>query len=99
MASESEVLRLCKNLGETPLACIERFRSERPEYAKTNMTYLGRLDPMAEGLLLVLAGNTKDKQQYLDSDKAYEFEVLWGFETDTYDILGLVTGAGPMPQK
>jgi tRNA pseudouridine55 synthase len=96
---KTEVIKLYKKLGETPLECIERFRLEKPEYAKTNMTYLGRLDPMAEGLLLVLAGNTRDKKQFLDMDKTYEFEVLWGFETDTYDTLGLVTGTGPMPQK
>lgn len=73
---------------------------DHPEYKDTKMTYLGRLDPMAEGLLLVLAGNTRDKDVYLASDKAYEFEVLWGFETDTYDLLGLVTnGQGEMPKK
>lgn len=94
-----EILKLYKNLGETPLECIERFRLEHPEFALTNMTYLGRLDPMAEGLLLVLAGNTRDKKQYLEWDKAYEFEVLWGFETDSYDTLGLVTQIGAMPQK
>jgi tRNA pseudouridine55 synthase len=97
--TETEVLNLYKQLGETPLECIERFRAGHPEYAKANMTYLGRLDPMAEGLLLILVGNTRDKRSYLDLDKEYEFEVLWGFETDTYDILGLVTGAGKMPQK
>lgn len=97
--ANAEILQLYKNLGETPLECIERFRIERPEYEKVNMTYLGRLDPMAEGLLLVLAGNTRDKKKYLEWDKAYEFEVLWGFETDTYDTLGLVTATGAMPLK
>lgn len=95
----SEVIQLYKNLGETPLECIERFRLDKPEYKETNMTYLGRLDPMAEGLMLVLAGNTKDKDKYLSLDKTYEFEVLWGFATDTYDILGLVTNTSTMPQK
>ncbi|MBX4198722.1 hypothetical protein KW800_00350 [Candidatus Parcubacteria bacterium] len=93
----TEILKLYKNLGETPLECIERFKLERPEYKDVNMTYLGRLDPMAEGLLFILAGDTRDKQKYLDWDKAYEFEVLWGFETDTYDTLGLVTAEGKMP--
>jgi len=97
--ANTEVLQLYKNLGETPLEAIERFRAEHPEYEKTSMTYLGRLDPMAEGLLLVLAGNTRDKKQYLEWDKTYEFEVLWGFETDTYDTLGLVENLGAMPQK
>lgn len=98
MAS-AELLQLYKELGETPLECIERFRVEHPEYKKVPMTYLGRLDPMAEGLLLVLAGDTRDKKQYLDWDKTYEFEVLWGFGTDSYDILGLVTGLGTLPQR
>lgn len=97
--AEQEILKLYKKLGETPLACIERFRAEHPQYEKTNMTYLGRLDPMAEGLLLVLAGDTRDKKKYLEWDKTYEFEVLWGFETDSYDTLGLVTQIGAMPQK
>jgi tRNA pseudouridine(55) synthase len=100
MTEKSEVLTLYKNLGETPLECIERFRAENPRYQEVKMTYLGRLDPMAEGLLLVLAGNTRDKDVHLAADKSYEFEVLWGFSTDTYDLLGEVTsGGGEMPQK
>ncbi|MBX4195551.1 hypothetical protein KW796_01155 [Candidatus Parcubacteria bacterium] len=93
----SEILKLYKRLGETPLECIERFKAGRPEYENTPMTYLGRLDPMAEGLLFVLAGDTRNKDEYLEWDKAYEFEVLWGFETDTYDTLGLITATGRMP--
>jgi tRNA pseudouridine55 synthase len=98
--TRGQVLSLYKNLGETPLECISRYRLDNPEFKDVKMTYLGRLDPMAEGLLLVLAYDTRDKEIYLASDKAYEFEVLWGFETDTYDILGLVTeGAGEMPKN
>lgn len=97
---ETRVLTLYKNLGETPLECIERFRLDHPEFKEIKMTYLGRLDPMAEGLLLVLAGDTAEKEIYLSMDKTYEFEVLWGFSTDTYDVLGLVTeGVGKMPEK
>ena len=56
------------------------------------MTYAGRLDPMASGLLIILAGEeTKNKEKYLSLDKEYEFEILFGFATDTYDILGKVT--------
>lgn len=87
-----------KNLGETPLECLLRYKEEHPEYQDVKMTYLGRLDPMAEGLLLVLAGNTTDRQQYLDLDKTYEFEVLWGVSSDTYDILGKVEG-GKFPHR
>ena len=97
MNAKSEIITLYKLVGETPLACIERFREDNPVYKQVNMTYLGRLDPMAEGVMPVLAGDTREKQKYLDFDKTYEFEVLWGFETDTYDILGLVTKVGSIP--
>jgi len=44
---------------------------------------------MAEGVLLVLTGDEcKKKEEYLGLDKEYEVEVLFGFSTDTYDILG-----------
>ena len=85
-----KVLELWKKEGETPLETIERFKKENPEYAEKKMTYAGRLDPMAEGVLLVLVGEEcKNKEKYLGLNKEYEFEILWGFETDTYDILGL----------
>ncbi len=55
------------------------------------MTYAGRLDPMAEGLLLVLSGEAiKEKEKYTSLSKTYEFEMLWGVETDTADVLGLI---------
>lgn len=86
-----EVHLLYKNLGETPNEVILRFKNENPDYKEVSMTYAGRLDPMAEGLLLVLSGDSVfEKDKYLDLPKTYEFEILWGFETDTLDILGVV---------
>lgn len=85
-----KVLKLYKNLGETPLECLERFRATNPEYANEKMTYAGRLDPMAEGLLIALVGEEcKKKDEYLGLDKEYIFEVLFGIQSDTYDILGI----------
>ncbi len=82
---------LYKNLGETPHEAVLRYKKDHSEYAETPMTYAGRLDPMAEGLLLVLSGDViLEKDKYLDLPKTYEFEILWGFETDTLDMLGLV---------
>ena len=87
-----KVILLNKKEGETPLECLENFRSKNKEYRNIPMTYAGRLDPMAEGLLLVLAGDEcKNKEKYLNLDKEYEFRILFGFATDTYDILGKVT--------
>ena len=88
-----------KKIGETPLQCLDRLRVEQPQFTKTfdkvgrdisiPLTYAGRLDPMADGVLLVLAGGEcKDREKYLEMEKEYVCEILWGFETDTHDILG-----------
>jgi len=101
MAKEQHILNLYKQIGETPLECLIRFKSAHPEYNDVKMTYAGRLDPMAEGVLVVLAGTISEikKKEILEFDKEYEFEILWGFETDTYDVLGLVTSVGVEPTK
>lgn len=81
-----------KALGETPLEALEGFRAKKAIPPQIPMTYAGRLDPMAEGLLLILSGEKcKEKDQYLGLPKTYEFEILVGFSTDTSDLLGLVT--------
>lgn len=99
MVNKKEILNLYKNMGETPLECLERFKVENPKWQGVPMTYAGRLDPMAKGLLLVLAGDIDEteKKKLLLLDKTYEFEVLWGIKTDTYDILGLPTVGGGIP--
>jgi tRNA pseudouridine55 synthase len=87
----NEVLNLYKQAGETPLECILRFKKDNPEYENVPMTYAGRLDPLAEGVLLVLAGEAVHrKDEFLNLKKEYEVEVLFGFETDTFDVLGIV---------
>lgn len=89
-----DILNLYKERGETPLARIERFRKEHPEYTNVPLSYMGRLDPMAEGVLLVLAGEAnKRRAEYLDLDKEYTCDVLFGFSTDTYDLLGVLVEA------
>ena len=79
-----------KNVGETPLMAIEAFRRENPSLVHLPMTYAGRLDPMASGKLVVLIGDEcKRRARYDKLDKSYTFEVLFGFHTDTGDVLGL----------
>jgi tRNA pseudouridine55 synthase len=79
-----------KEVGETPLEALERFRVEKNIDSNVPMTYAGRLDPMAEGELLILSGDEcKKKDQYLKLDKEYEVEIVFGIVTDTYDALGL----------
>ncbi|MBA3732877.1 hypothetical protein H0W91_00700 [Patescibacteria group bacterium] len=91
MEKNREIHLLYKELGETPLETILRFKKNNPEFTDQSMTYAGRLDPMAEGLLLVLSGSAlMEKEKYMGMEKTYEFEILWGFETDTLDLLGIV---------
>lgn len=79
-----------KLLGETPLEALERLREEAGIAADVPMTYAGRLDPAAEGLLLVLTGEEcKNKDAYSGLDKTYKAEVLLGITTDSLDLLGI----------
>jgi tRNA pseudouridine55 synthase len=87
----NSLLILNKYVGETPLACMERFRAEHPEYEGVKMTYAGRLDPIASGVLLVLTGGrVHEKESYLGLPKTYECTALLGVATDTYDVLGMI---------
>ena len=89
------VVNLYKNLGETPRERLERLRVQKAHYAHEVLSYAGRLDPMAEGVLLCLVGSAnKRREQYLDLSKEYVLDVLFGFSTDTYDVLGRVMDNG-----
>lgn len=92
MEKNSGLHLLYKSQGETPNQAVSRFKRANPEYFDIPMTYAGRLDPLAEGLLLVLSGGKiQEKEAYLELKKTYIFEILWGFSTDTLDVLGMVS--------
>lgn len=89
------VLNLYKNVGETPRERLERLRVQKPHYEHEVLSYAGRLDPMAEGVLLCLVGQAnKQRDKYLNFSKEYTLDVLFGFSTDTYDVLGRVMDFG-----
>lgn len=53
--------------------------------------HIGTLDPMAEGLLVCLVGESVKLSDYLmGSDKKYRLTLKLGVETDTWDITGNV---------
>ncbi len=88
----TRLLQVQKRAGETLAALLLRLRGEYGIPADVPMTYAGRLDPMAEGLMIVLVGDAcHDKEMYMSRSKTYEFEVLLGVSTDTQDMLGVVT--------
>ena len=90
----TNIFQIHKEIGETPLQALERFRAAHQDMKDEPMTYAGRLDPMAEGGLLILIGDEcKNKEKYLGLDKEYEVEIVFGISTDTHDALGLATPA------
>jgi tRNA pseudouridine55 synthase len=90
------VVPLYKPLGWTPLQMLDLLRERRQDLRDKPMTYAGRLDPMAEGLLLVLVGDERFKKpEFIKLDKVYLAEILFGVETDTYDVLGIIQNIKP----
>lgn len=81
-----------KPLGWTPLAALEAYRAHLGLADKQQrFSYAGRLDPLASGLLLLLEGSACDEQATMQGHhKLYEWEVVLGFATDSFDLLGLV---------
>ena len=86
-----KVLYLNKEIGETPLECINRFKAENPSYKDERIAYAGRLDPLASGVLLCLVGDEcKNRDEYQSLSKIYSFWFVPHIETDSYDVLGKV---------
>lgn len=85
------LLNVYKPIGKTPLEMIHELKQVHPEYAAYPIGYAGRLDPLAHGVLLLMVGEaTKNRDAYLGLSKSYEFEILFGVQTDSYDYLGLL---------
>lgn len=63
-------------------------------------THTGTLDPMAEGVLVVLTGEDRfQKAGYTQWQKTYQFQVLVGVSTDSHDLLGKITEISPEFKK
>ena len=78
-----------KKIGQTPLELLNDIKSKNKDIKK--ISFAGRLDPMAHGTMIVLINDEcKLQEKYIGLSKTYEFEILFGFKTDTYDILGIL---------
>ena len=90
------VVHYYKQYTETLSAMLDRFKKEFPEYTNEKITYAGRLDPMAEGQIVVLTGHdVHRREEFTSRPKVYEATFVLGFDTDTYDILGRVLQVRP----
>lgn len=85
----NKVVNVYKPISKTPLEALNLFKKKFPEYKDSKLAYAGRLDPMAEGVLLILVDEEcKNRDHYQELDKEYEFDLMFGVKSDTFDVLG-----------
>jgi tRNA pseudouridine55 synthase len=82
------ILPVYKPLG----ASTHLLAKKAGDIYQTKATHTGTLDPMANGVVIVLTNQDRfDKEKLSSWQKQYQFEILWGIETDSHDLLGLTT--------
>ena len=85
---EGLILNVYKPAGMTSFDVVRQVR-RRLKVKKVG--HGGTLDPIAEGVLLIMAGNATKRANELSSlDKTYAAGILLGRKTDTYDTTGVV---------
>ncbi len=88
---ESGIHLVHKTVGQSSFDVIRGFKRRAFEAGQKQLAlgHGGTLDPFAEGLLLVLAGQATRLMELLHPlPKTYVAEVAWGVETDTCDLQG-----------
>ncbi|HRH26511.1 MAG TPA: hypothetical protein PLF31_03550 [Candidatus Paceibacterota bacterium] len=89
-----------KQIGESMGALIKRARLERGLGEDVKLTFAGRLDPLAEGVVILLEeAEIPRKSEFIGLPKTYQFELLLGINTDSHDPLGIVTGVIPVSNE
>lgn len=72
----------------------------RGHFRLDKLGHAGTLDPVATGVLVLLAGNATKCAEYLIADeKEYRFVILFGVTTDTQDITGTVLSRDEHPPE
>lgn len=85
------VFEIWKEEGETLADLLIRFRISMGYSQEEKITYAGRLDPMASGVVILLVGQARfAKEEWNAKKKTYELDILLGVQTDTLDMLGIV---------
>lgn len=82
------IIPIYKPLGASTHQLAQRIG----ELHQTKATHTGTLDPLAEGVVVVLTGEDRfHKLQYSNWKKTYQFEITFGLSTDSHDLLGKIT--------
>ncbi len=85
MDTQLKPLLLIKPKGITSFFAVSQLKKVLPK--KTKIGHCGTLDPMAEGLLIVLIGREQTKLQnhFLNLNKKYVATITFGVSSNTYD--------------
>lgn len=87
---EEKLLLIDKPAGRSSHYMVNFIRTKTGVH---RVGHAGTLDPLATGLLIVLVGReaTRIQDQLIGLDKEYDFSVVLGVETETYDTVGQET--------
>lgn len=78
------ILNVYKPKGWTSFDVVAKVRSVLHE---KKVGHVGTLDPLAEGVLVVLTGeDTKRQSEFMKQDKEYEVKAAFGYESDSFDL-------------
>lgn len=78
-------------IGSTQVVGAVKRMLREGGYPKVKVGHGGTLDPLASGVLPIALGEaTKLSGRMLDADKAYDFTIRFGDQTDTLDLEGVV---------
>lgn len=90
------VLVLHKPSGPTSTACLERIKRV---LGQKKIGHAGTLDPLADGVLVVLLGQATKLAPYLtEGEKVYKGSLELGKATDTYDSQGQIVSTADWSQ-
>jgi len=86
---ETKVIWVFKPIGWTPKECVVECQKLHPN---DKLSFAGRLDPMACGLMPIIINDSKNsiRDGIQEKYKTYRFNVILGLQSDTYDILGII---------
>jgi len=76
-----------KPRGATSYSVVRRFKKIFPG---EKVGHAGTLDPLAEGLLIILVGRkaTRRQSEFMKLTKQYKVKIIFGVESETYDLEG-----------
>lgn len=83
----NSILPFWKPIGTSSSIIAKRVA----EKLNCKTSHTGTLDPLAEGVVIVITGESSaNKENFISEFKTYEFSFIFGFSTDTHDALGLI---------